>query len=159
MRAAVWIVLAACCAAGARNCGNVALRGKATQSSTSSGGVADRAIDGNRNPYYFNHSCTHTKSESHPWWSIDLFQEEYVLVVKITNRADCCWDRFQNAVVRVGTSPYLRNKNCVCGMISQLGCGETAVLNCKGMLGQFVSVTLSGVGILTMCEVEVYVVS
>ncbi|XP_072110435.1 fucolectin-4-like isoform X1 [Mobula birostris] len=157
MRAAVWIIQAVCLTAGAWRCGNVALRGRAIQSSTGYGGVADRAIDGNKNPYYHNLSCTHTNAELQPWWSVDLFTVERVFLVKITNRGDCCWDRLKNAKVIVGDSVGRRAEGKVCGVISSLGCGETAVLLCHDTPGRIVTVVLGGYGILTLCEVEVYV--
>ncbi|XP_032872654.1 fucolectin-6-like [Amblyraja radiata] len=141
MRDAVWMVIAVCCTAGATNalaCGNVATRGRATQSTTYEYGTADNAIDGSRDGNYHHKSCTHTQSETKPWWRVDLFAQESVLSVKITNRADCC--------------SYVTG----CGMISMLGAGETAVLDCHGMLGRFVDVVLTSGGVLTLCEVEVY---
>lgn len=38
-------------------------------------------------------SCTHTKSESNPWWSVDLQAATNVEQVKVWNRADCCQSR------------------------------------------------------------------
>ncbi|XP_055486603.1 fucolectin-like [Leucoraja erinacea] len=158
MLSAVWMVLAGCCAVNALTCGNVAVRGNATQSSTNWGGDAHQAIDGDRNAYYHNKSCTHTKSELRPWWSVDLLSEENVLSVKITNRLDCCWKRFKNVEVYVGTSYQDNgNNNPLCGMIESLEAGGTALLNCHGMNGRFVNVVLRGEGILTLCEVEIYV--
>ncbi|XP_072110420.1 fucolectin-4-like [Mobula birostris] len=157
MKTAVWIILAVCWIAGAQKCGNVALRGKATQSSTGYGGVADRAIDGNRDTNYHRCSCTHTLHQVRPWWSVDLFDEVAVFVVKITNRGDCCWDRFRNATVIIGNSQHHHCSGKVCGVISALGAGDTAVLKCNCIKGRFVTVVLGGTGILTMCEVEVYV--
>ncbi|XP_055521506.1 fucolectin-like [Leucoraja erinacea] len=159
MRDAVWMVITVCCTAGAINalaCGNVAMRGKATQSSTGGYATADKAIDGSRDGDYHHGSCTHTRSEPQPWWSVDLFAQESVLSVKITNRADCCSKRFKDVTVHVGNAlKHLGGQNPVCGTISSLKAGETAVLDCHGMLGRFVDV-VTGHHILTLCEVEVY---
>lgn len=160
MRDAVWMVITVCCTAGAINalaCGNVAMRGKATQSSTGGYATADKAIDGSRDGDYHHGSCTHTRSEPQPWWSVDLFAQESVLSVKITNRADCCSKRFKDVTVHVGNAlKHLGGQNPVCGTISSLKAGETAVLDCHGMLGRFVDVVMASRGILTLCEVEVY---
>ncbi|XP_072431108.1 fucolectin-like [Chiloscyllium punctatum] len=151
------IVLAACCAVGTLACGNVALRGNASQSSTNWGGDANRAIDGNRNGFYGNLSCTHTNTDTEPWWSLDLFTAVPVLTIKITNRQDCCWKRLRNIEVRVGLSPYIHgNENRVCGKIMGFRAGETKILNCHGMLGRFINIFMKGKGILTLCECEVY---
>ncbi|XP_055486443.1 fucolectin-like [Leucoraja erinacea] len=160
MRDAVWMVITVCCTAGAINalaCGNVAMRGRATQSTTYKYGTADKAIDGSRDGTYDHKSCTHTEWESEPWWSVDLFARESVLSVKITNRADCCSERFKNVTVHVGNAlKHHGGQNPVCGTISSLKAGETAVLDCHGMLGRFVDVVMTGHDYLTLCEVEVY---
>ena len=53
---------------------NTARAGKATQSSTAHGGVAERAIDGNKNPDYNAGGQTHTDGFGSiaPWWEVDL---------------------------------------------------------------------------------------
>ena len=53
---------------------NVAREGKAKQSSTAHGGVAERAIDGKKNPDYNADGQTHTDGSGSiaPWWELDL---------------------------------------------------------------------------------------
>ncbi|XP_060681737.1 fucolectin-like [Hemiscyllium ocellatum] len=137
--------------------GNVALGGNASQSSTNWGGDANRAIDGNRNAFYGNLSCTHTNTDDEPWWSLDLFTAVPVLCIKITNRQDCCWQRLRNIEIRVGLFPATQNdKNQVCGNIVGLRAGETKVISCGGMLGRFINIHKKEKGILTLCECEVY---
>lgn len=52
---------------------NVAKDGKATQSTTTNGGVADRALDGNKSPDWGRSGQTHTKeNQPNPWWEVDL---------------------------------------------------------------------------------------
>ncbi|XP_067852695.1 fucolectin-like [Heptranchias perlo] len=158
MKVIALLVFAGFCGVGTLACGNVALRGNASQSSTNWGGDPNKAIDGNRNAFYHNQSCTHTNTNGNPWWSLDLFTDEEVWSVKITNREDCCWERLKNAEVRVGTSFHNNgNDNPVCGTIQSLGPGETKVFNCHGMIGRFINVILMEKGILTICECEVYV--
>lgn len=67
---------------------NVAPMGKATQSSTGAGGVASRAIDGNKNPDYNKGGQTHTDGfgSVNPWWEIDLGKEYKVDEVEVWNR-------------------------------------------------------------------------
>ncbi|KAG7469844.1 hypothetical protein MATL_G00133160 [Megalops atlanticus] len=83
---------------------NAASGGKATQSSTSWSGHADRAIDRNRNPVYRSRSCTHTAAENDPWWRVDLLKNHTVTSVTVTNRGDCCHDRLDGAEIRIGNS-------------------------------------------------------
>ena len=66
---------------------NVAISGKATQSATSHGGVASRAIDGNKSGVYSRGGQTHTpENRRDPWWELDLGSELPIEQVKIWNR-------------------------------------------------------------------------
>ncbi len=68
---------------------NVAIKGKASQSSTDYDGPAMLAIDGNTNGQYFEaKSTTHTKSEDNPWWEVDLGAEVAVDEIAVWNRTD-----------------------------------------------------------------------
>jgi hypothetical protein len=68
---------------------NIAIEGKATQSSTGFGGTAPRAIDGNTDGDYFGaNSTTHTNVENNPWWEVDLKGERAIEKVAIWNRTD-----------------------------------------------------------------------
>jgi putative membrane-bound dehydrogenase-like protein len=68
---------------------NVAPSGKATQSSTNAGGVASRAIDGNKDPDWGKQGQTHTNNsgEDNPWWELDLGHEMDIEKVAIWNRS------------------------------------------------------------------------
>jgi putative heme-binding domain-containing protein len=68
---------------------NVARGGKATQSSTSNGGDASRAIDGNTSGKFGDGGQTHTEeSTTSPWWQVDLGMEYPIDSVVIWNRTD-----------------------------------------------------------------------
>jgi putative heme-binding domain-containing protein len=68
---------------------NVARQGKAKQSSTSNGGSADRAIDGNKSPSFGDGGQTHTREGTKdPWWEIDLGREVTIDSIAIYNRVD-----------------------------------------------------------------------
>lgn len=68
---------------------NAALKGKGTQSSTDFGGPPELALDGNTDGHYDRaKSTTHTRSESDPWWEVDLGQEMVVDKVSVWNRTD-----------------------------------------------------------------------
>jgi hypothetical protein len=66
---------------------NVAINGKATQSSTCCGGVASRAIDGNCNSNFDGGSVTHTLGNSpESWWEVDLGRMVAIDKIIILNR-------------------------------------------------------------------------
>ncbi|XP_060888002.1 uncharacterized protein LOC132958941 [Labrus mixtus] len=64
----------------------------------------DYAIDGRRNPIFYDRFCTHTKKETNPWWRLDLRETHAVTSVKVTNRRDCCAQRLDGAEIRIGNS-------------------------------------------------------
>ena len=68
---------------------NVALGGKASQSSIDFEGPPKLAIDGNTNGHFTEaKSTTHTRSENDPWWEVDLGSERAVDSVVLWNRTD-----------------------------------------------------------------------
>ena len=69
---------------------NIAREGKASQSSTDHGGVAQRAIDGNKNPEFGSGGQTHTKDgggSTNPWWELDLGAAKDIEKVGVWNRS------------------------------------------------------------------------
>ncbi len=68
---------------------NIATDGTATQSSTGTGGVAARAIDGNKDPDFRKQGQTHTSNagEKNPWWELDLGQATDIEKIGIWNRS------------------------------------------------------------------------
>lgn len=67
---------------------NVALAGKASQSSTDFGGKVSFVNDGNTDGNYNNRSVTHTAVESNPWLEIDLGASKPIDSVALWNRTD-----------------------------------------------------------------------
>lgn len=67
---------------------NLALKGTATQSSTSLGASAQRAIDGNTDGSWAGESVTHTNRQPHPWWEVDLGTDQPIDRIIIWNRTD-----------------------------------------------------------------------
>ncbi|MDG1139826.1 MAG: GDSL-type esterase/lipase family protein [Opitutales bacterium] len=67
---------------------NIASLGKTSQSSTGAGGVASRAVDGNKDPDYNKGGQTHTDGFGtvNPWWEIDLGKEYKIDEVEVWNR-------------------------------------------------------------------------
>ncbi|MBA2113300.1 DUF1553 domain-containing protein [Bremerella alba] len=68
---------------------NIALNGKASQSSVDYNAPPNLAIDGNTNGHFANAmSTTHTKQEKNPWWEVDLGTNATIDKVVIWNRTD-----------------------------------------------------------------------
>ncbi|MBY0459779.1 MAG: HEAT repeat domain-containing protein, partial [Gemmataceae bacterium] len=68
---------------------NVALKGKASQSSTAFAGAPERAIDGNTNGDYGAGTSTHTQEGTDdPWWEVDLGREVPVERIVVWNRTN-----------------------------------------------------------------------
>jgi hypothetical protein len=67
---------------------NVALKGKANQSSTQNSGEAARAIDGNTEGDFADGSTTLTKAEDNPWWEVDFGTNQPLEELAIWNRTD-----------------------------------------------------------------------
>jgi len=122
------------------------------QSSTGHGGAASRAVYGNKNQVWGGTSCTHTNTETQPWWRVDLGQSTSVSSVKVWNRGDCCGKRLAGYQVRVGNGADLSGALCGTGT----GASSSSV-QCGGKAGRYVTVSIPGGGkVLTLCEVEVY---
>ncbi len=68
---------------------NIATGGTASQSSTHGGGVASKAIDGNKHSDYGKNGQTHTSNagEKNPWWELDLGQAADIERIGVWNRS------------------------------------------------------------------------
>uniref|UniRef100_A0A3Q2U8Q3 Fucolectin tachylectin-4 pentraxin-1 domain-containing protein n=1 Tax=Fundulus heteroclitus TaxID=8078 RepID=A0A3Q2U8Q3_FUNHE len=143
---------------------NVALRGKATQSQRYEGewdvfGAASNAIDGNRNSNFKDGSCSHTASQTNPWWRVDLLDSYTITHIIITNRGDCCHGRINGANIHIGNSLTLNGAanplECHGGLL--VGSLSFTSAFCFSVEGRYVTVMIPGSDkILTLCEVEVY---
>jgi hypothetical protein len=87
--------------------GNIALKGAASQSSTSADGTAALAIDGNTDgDMPKTASVSHTDGrKSNPWWQLDLSQDMPIESIVIWNRTDGDFgERTQNLTVKILTT-------------------------------------------------------
>ena len=79
---------------GQRSPRNLALNKPAYQISTAYGGIASRAVDGSREPDFWQGlSCTITGYATSPWWMVDLGENYNIGYVAVTNRntrGKCC---------------------------------------------------------------------
>ncbi|KAK2913254.1 hypothetical protein Q8A67_001653 [Cirrhinus molitorella] len=138
--------------------GNVALHARVVQSSLfESYGVAEHAVDGNRDTNYKKGSCTHTKQELNPWLRIDLGNVYSISKVAITNREDCCKERLKGAQIRIGNSlDNNGNNNELAATVLTILVG-TKTFEFEPIGGRFVNIFLPGNDeYLTVCEVEVF---
>ncbi|XP_078588379.1 uncharacterized protein LOC144869188 [Branchiostoma floridae x Branchiostoma japonicum] len=134
---------------------NLALGRSATQSSTGSDGYAPRAVDGNTSGDWGHGSCTHTTTQSNPWWRVDLGSARTVFAVKVYNRVDCCSERLDPFYVHVGGNTAV-STNPSCGGQQSIWSSSKSV-SCGGLLGRYVGVVLPGSSrTLTLCEVQVF---
>jgi Protein of unknown function (DUF1553)./Protein of unknown function (DUF1549)./Planctomycete cytochrome C./F5/8 type C domain. len=67
---------------------NLALHGKASQSSTAFAADARLAIDGNNEGDFDKKSTTHTEHSKNPWWEVDLMEPQKVDRITVWNRTD-----------------------------------------------------------------------
>ncbi|XP_042345201.1 fucolectin-4-like [Plectropomus leopardus] len=136
---------------------NLALQGKATQSSLHSIGIANNAIDGDRATVWSRASCSHTTSQLNPWWRLDLGKTHKVFSVNITNYINANL-QLVGAEIRIGDSPENNgNNNPRCAVISRIPPGFTETFQCYGMDGRYVNVVIPGKTLsLILCEVEVF---
>ncbi|MFN0129716.1 MAG: Ig-like domain-containing protein, partial [Verrucomicrobiales bacterium] len=82
---------------------NLALGQPTIQSSTGFGGPPQLAVDGNRNGIFSGASVTHTNSDLHAWWEVDLGEARDLSLVRIFWRTDCCAERNRVAVLAAET--------------------------------------------------------
>lgn len=142
---------------------NIALNKTVSQSSTSSSGVASRAVDGNTSGIWDDGSVTHTNTEDNPYLDIDLGESHTLDSIVIWNRTDCCSDRLSNFYVFFSDMPFSSNApNTTAGQAgvwSQLTATPPAV---KAILeptstGRYLRVQISGSGILSLAEVQAFI--
>ncbi|XP_042615342.1 fucolectin-7-like isoform X1 [Cyprinus carpio] len=138
--------------------GNLALNARVVQSSLGHPqGVAEHAVDGNRDSNYAKGSCTHTTAEFNPWWRADLGNVYSISNVSITNRGDCCKERLRGAQIRIGNKLENNgNNNELAATVLTVPDG-TVTFVFEPVNGRYVNIFLPGNDeILTLCEVEVF---
>ncbi|XP_078684959.1 fucolectin-like [Branchiostoma floridae x Branchiostoma belcheri] len=133
-------------------------RGRSTaQSSTAYNLPSSNAVDGITDGILWHYSCTHTHTQSNPWWRVDLGSTRTIFTVDVYNRVDdCdCSDRLNPFYVHVGHSTSVTS-NPSCGGQQSVSEDYKSV-PCNGLQGRYVGVALQGNNrILTLCEVKVF---
>lgn len=85
---------------------NLAIFGKARQSSTGWGGTADRGIDGLTDGNFDGGTTTHTaEGDRTPWFEVDLGEVQKVMALAVHNRVDAESARLLDAQVELTLDP------------------------------------------------------
>jgi len=131
---------------------NLSLHGTASQSSTSHGGVAERAIDGNPSGKWGDGSVTHTDTQQNAWWKVDLYSLARITRVVVWNRMDCCSNRLSNSNVDVldDEGNIIETRE-----IGNSGGVEVIPLFFDSVVGSAVRIQLQGRNPLSLAEVQV----
>jgi hypothetical protein len=143
---------------------NLALGRPATQSSTypsTANPTADKAVDGNTNGDSSALSISHTNNDNQARWEVDLGSVATIQNLSLWNRTDCCSTRLSNFYVFVSDVPFTATDVSV---QSQPGVSTYIFSGAAGTLtqmpinrtGRYVRVQLSGLGYLTLAEVQVW---
>ncbi|MBM3767308.1 MAG: DUF1929 domain-containing protein, partial [Acidobacteria bacterium] len=139
---------------------NLAIGKSATQSSTASGGVAARAVDGNTNGDFSQNSVIQTNSQSQPFWQVDLGARAQIANVKIWNRSDCCAANLTNFHVFVSDQPFtgttVAQSQAQAGVtdIPHSGTAGATVTLAVNRSARYLRVQLEGTAALNFAEFE-----
>ena len=133
-----------------------------SQSSTDSGGVAARAIDGATDGDWDNGSVTLTANTANPWWEIDLGEILDIDHLVIWPRTDCCSERMDGYYVFVSDVPFTSTDPAAtagqAGVYSQFFTTRPSPTHqiFANRTGRFVRVQLAGTNPLSLAEVEIF---
>jgi hypothetical protein len=109
-------------------------------------------VDGNRNAYFGNDSCSETGLGS-PSWTVDLGPEIYVTSVTITTRADGYWRGKNNVNIIVMNGA----EETLCASDFLMHDGATTTYGCEMVKkGTRVKIQNGGQRRMSLCEVEVH---
>jgi len=130
---------------------NVALGGRATQSSQGWGGEPMRGIDGNTDAQWSAGTTFHTNG-SNSWWEVDLLGIYRIDSIRLWNRMDCCSERFTDFTVELLGS----DRNVAFEIGPRNGNSEeTFFFPDIDAAGRFVRISMPG-PYLHLAEVEVF---
>jgi beta-galactosidase len=138
---------------------NVALNKPATQSSTSYGGLAARAVDGNTSGLWEKGSVTHTSNNLNAWWEVDLQNSYQITSIELWNRTNaCCIARLSNYYLFISENPFQsKDLNVTLNQPGVWNTFETTYPNPSktfpiSSAGRFLRVQLAGTGELNIAE-------
>ncbi|XP_067945210.1 fucolectin-1-like [Watersipora subatra] len=127
---------------------------------------AENGVDGVYQPPEndVNFSLLATKSETNPWWRVDLLEKYCIWGVNILNRSSHLYERAANATVTVANDPtvlfYSTDKaaNFCGGHNGQLDRYYTVIKCMSPINGQLVQIQFMITDEMTLYEIEVYAV-
>jgi hypothetical protein len=138
-----------------------------TQSSTSSGWVADRAVNGTTLPNSSDASLTSTNSEANAWWQIDLGSSQFVSSIDLFNRNDSSPQRLERFYVLASDNPFA--SSVLTDTLAQAGVsviytgipasGRPAPASYSipiNRTARYVRVQLTTTDVLTLAEVQIW---
>ncbi|XP_021368021.1 flocculation protein FLO11-like [Mizuhopecten yessoensis] len=146
---------------------NAALNKPATQISTYFKGVASHAVDGDKNPLFWNGSCSHTRWKEglplYQWWMVDLEREYRIDSVNITNRLKSAkrlrdFDIFVSLNSTFEVDDHMTDERLCIHVSGGMGGGETRTFTCQTpIFGQFIQIYMETLDKRNMniCEVTV----
>ena len=143
---------------------NLSQNQPATQSSTLPGTPpAGVAVDGDTDGNFFEGGVTATNQEASPWWQVDLGASAQVNSVVIWNRTDCCGSRLSDYWVFISSTPFLPTDTpaTLQNRAGTFASHQTTAPNPNTSIpvnapGRYVRVQLSGIGYLSLAEVQVF---
>lgn len=131
----------------------------ASQSTTGWGGLAEYAIDGNRDANFNNNSTSHTDTTSQNWWQVDLGAEYDLSRIQFFNRSDnqTRLSNFRVSILNeIGAEVVSKDYYLTTGHV-----GNSEIWDLpEGTLGRRVKVSMLGLNragntILSLAELEV----
>jgi len=129
---------------------NLALKKRASSSSAKYGGTADLTVDGNADGNFFKGSCMLTAAQQgDAWWRVELGMKQRIGQIQIYARLDSYNHHKKNSI----DSAEVRAGEVLCGTISYSD-QYMYTVDCGGVEADRVTVTK--LGILSICEVMVY---
>ncbi|XP_033125204.1 fucolectin-1-like isoform X2 [Anneissia japonica] len=123
-----------------------------TQSTLYSGGIPEKAVDGNYATRWIDGSCIHTVLDTPSWWMLDLEQHFRIDFIRIFQRSV---NRRNGLVVKVSDTSDFTEDCDQCGSTIYEADGPIVERNCPlTKTWQFVKITSPQT--LNVCEVEVF---
>lgn len=137
---------------------NVSRGRAAMQSSTVSGRVASRAVDGNYSTS--NGNKTETSNSSRPWWEVDLGSVRALGSMRIVGGNGCCASGSPNLLVLASDTPFISSNMDVNSAAADFrttiaGTGYADVTFSSSVSARYVRLYLTGTSSLRLAEVDV----
>ncbi len=131
---------------------NLALNGKASQSSDNAGVPASKAIDGNTDGALSAASVAQTQDENQPWWQVELEEQDTIGLIQIYN---CTDDSFKDALTNFTVTVWDTNNTLVYSKTIDEAAITLFSIDTEGVIGKTIKIQLNSSAILSLAEVKV----